>query len=36
MMTLFAKVNLIMNAEEGHDYDVCQSELDCDHRGRPS
>jgi hypothetical protein len=34
-MALFAKVNLIMTVVEGHDDAVCQSELDCDRRGRP-
>jgi hypothetical protein len=35
MMTLFAKLNLIVTAEEGHDYGVCQSELEFDCSGRP-
>jgi hypothetical protein len=35
MMTLFAKVNLIMTVVEAHDDGVCQSKLDCNCRGSP-
>jgi hypothetical protein len=35
MKTLFAKENLIVTAEEGHDEAVYQSEFEFDCSGRP-
>jgi hypothetical protein len=35
MITLFAKVNLNLTVVKGYDDNVCQSELDCDHKGKP-
>jgi hypothetical protein len=35
MMTMFAKVSLIMTTKEGYDDAVCQSELDYERRRRP-